>query len=546
MSELIEPKDSNNEKKETPAVKREKAKKIRETPPKLTKFRETISQAINGSPPDKVAAQKAKGKLTARERISYLMDEGSFQEIGLLVEARCTDFGIKDKHIKGDGVITGFGRINGREVALFSQDFTQLGGSLGLAQARKIATIMDMAKKVRCPVIGILDSGGARIQEGVDSLDGYGEIFFRNTQCSGLIPQISIIVGPCAGGAVYSPALTDFVFMVQGISNMFVTGPAVVKAATGEDIDAESLGGAKAHATRSGVCHFVANSEQACYRQVKELLSFLPSNSEERPPVIATNDPSERRIPLLEKLCELDPKKPYRVHHVIWWLADDHKFMEVHQDFAKNVVVGFIRMGGEVVGVIANNPAHMAGALDIDSSDKAARFIRFLNNFNIPILTLVDVPGYWPGTTQEHGGIIRHGAKLLFSYAEAVVPKVTVVLRKAYGGAYIAMSSKYMGGDLNFAMPSAEIAVMGPMGATEILYSRQIKEVKPEEQLPLKTKLAQEYSDKFASPYQTASTGSIDEVIEPELARHKIIEAFRFLKDKKVIGANPKKGNIPL
>jgi len=544
MSENLEPK--KEEIKEEKSAEKKVKKKVREVSPKLNKFREIISQAINGSPPDKVAAQKAKGKLTARERINYLLDEGSFHEIGLLVESRCTDFGIKDKHIKGDGVITGFGRISGREVALFSQDFTQLGGSLGLAQANKIANIMDMAKKIGCPVIGILDSGGARIQEGVDSLDGYGEIFYRNTQCSGLIPQISIIVGPCAGGAVYSPALTDFVFMVQGISNMFVTGPAVVKAATGEDIDAESLGGAYAHASKSGVCHFVANSEQACYRQVKELLSFLPSNSNEKPSAVATNDPIDRKIPLLEKLCELDPKKPYRIHHIIWWLADDHKFLEVHQNFAKNIVVGFIRMGGEVVGVVANNPAHLSGALDIDSSDKAARFIRFLNNFNIPILTLVDVPGYWPGVQQEHGGIIRHGAKLLYAYAEATVPKVTLVLRKAYGGAYIAMSSKYMGGDINFALPSAEIAVMGPMGAIEILYSKQIKEAKPEEQLEIKTKLAQEYSDKFASPYQTASTGSIDEVIEPAMARFKIIEAFRFLKDKKVPVTNTKKGNIPL
>jgi acetyl-CoA carboxylase carboxyltransferase component len=523
-----------------------KQKKYREIPPKLLRFREIMNQAINGASPERIKAQKDKGKLTARERLIYLLDEGSFNEIGALVESRCTDFQIKDKHIKGDGVITGFGKINGKKVAVFSQDFTQLGGSLGLAHAKKIANIMDMARKTLCPVIGILDSGGARIQEGVDSLDGYGEIFYRNTQCSGVIPQISIIVGPCAGGAVYSPALTDFVFMVKGISNMFVTGPAVVKSATGEDIDAENLGGAKAHASKSGVCHFVANSEQDCYRQVKELLSFLPSNNNEKPPIIASNDPIDRQTVLLEKLSEIDPKKPYRIHHIIWWLADDHKFLEIHQEFAKNIVIGFIRMGGQVIGVIANNPAHMAGALDIDASDKAARFIRFLNNFNIPILTLVDVPGYWPGVKQEHSGIIRHGAKLLYAYAEATVPKVTLILRKAYGGAYIAMSSKYMGGDINFALPSAEIAVMGPMGAVEILYSKQIKEAKPEEQLNIKNKLSQEYSDKFASPYQTASTGSIDEVIEPSMARFKIIEAFNFLKDKKIAITNHAKGNIPL
>lgn len=542
MSELIEP--QNNEKKEQNESK--KTKKHRETPQKLLKFREIAAQAAAGAPAERIKAQKDKGKLTARERINYLADEGSFQEIGALIESRCTDFGIKDKHIKGDGVITGFARINGRKAAIFSQDFTQLGGSLGLAHARKIANLMDLALKAECPVIGILDSGGARIQEGVDSLDGYGEIFYRNTKSSGVIPQISVIVGPCAGGAVYSPALTDFVFMVKGISNMFVTGPAVVKAATGENIDAETLGGAKAHASKSGVCHFVANSEQDCYRQVKELLSFLPSNSCEKAPALASSDPVERKIPLLERLCEMDPKKPYRIHHIIWWLADDHRFLEVHQEFAKNVVIGFIRLGGEVVGVVANNPAHMAGALDIDSSDKAARFIRFLNNFNIPILTLIDVPGYWPGTAQEHGGIIRHGAKLLYAYAEATVPKVSLILRKAYGGAYIAMNSKYMGSDMNFALPSAEIAVMGPMGAVEILYSKQIKEAKPEEQAAIKAKLAQEYSDKFASPYQTAGAGSIDEVIEPSESRMKLIEAFKFLKDKKSRPHSSKKGNIPL
>ncbi|GAB4033984.1 MAG: methylmalonyl-CoA decarboxylase subunit alpha [Elusimicrobiota bacterium] len=544
MSELIDPKGQETPKKESQEIK--KARKHRETPQKLIKFREISSQAVNNAPPERIKAQREKGKLTARERINYLVDEGSFQEIGALIESRCTDFGIKDKHIKGDGVVTGFARINGRKAAIFSQDFMQLGGSLGLAHARKIATLQDMAMKAGCPLIGVLDSGGARIQEGVDSLDGYGEIFYRNTMASGIIPQISVIVGPCAGGAVYSPALTDFVFMVKGISNMFVTGPAVVKTATGEDIDAETLGGAKAHSSKSGVCHFVANSEPDCYRQVKELLSFLPSNSSEKAPVIASSDPAERKIPLLERLCEMDPKKPYRIHHVIWWLADDHKFLEVHQDFAKNVVVGFIRLGGEVIGVVANNPAHMAGALDIDSSDKAARFIRFLNNFNIPILSLVDVPGYWPGTAQEHGGIIRHGAKLLYAYSEATVPKVSLILRKAYGGAYIAMNSKYMGSDLNFALPSAEIAVMGPMGAVEILYSKQIKEAKPEEQAEIKAKLAQDYSDKFASPYQTASTGSIDEVIEPSDTRHKLIEAFRFLKDKKPQIHTHKKGNIPL
>jgi len=541
------PKENSN----SPELKDKKPKKSKKTvtkevPLKLQKFRETINMALNQTPAEKIEAHKAKGKLTARERLTYLLDEGSFDEFGLLVESRCSDFGVKDKHIKGDGVITGFGRINGRKVAIFSQDFTLLGGSLGLAHAKKIAYIMDIAKKVGCPVIGILDSGGARIQEGVDSLDGYAEIFRRNVESSGIIPQISVIVGPCAGGAVYSPALTDFVFMVCGISNMFVTGPAVVKASTGEQVDFETLGGAKTHSSKSGVCHFVSNSEQECFRTLKELLSYLPSSSLEKPPVVVPNDSPKRETPLLERLCAIDPKKPYRVHHIIWWLSDEHKFLEVHKDFAKNIVTGFIRLNGEVVGVVANNSAYMAGALDIDASDKAARFIRFLNNFNIPILTLVDVPGYWPGVKQEHGGIIRHGAKLLYAYAEARVPKVSLILRKAYGGAYIAMSSKYLGGDINFALPSAEIAVMGPAGAIEILYSKQLKEAKEEERQAIKDKLTAEYAEKFASPYQTASTGSIDEVIEPRLARQKIIEAFSILKNKDVSVSSTKKGNIPL
>ncbi|HBE88114.1 MAG TPA: methylmalonyl-CoA carboxyltransferase [Elusimicrobia bacterium] len=520
-------------------------KKVRPVSESLVKYRELRAQAEAGGPPEKIEAQKKRGKLTARERIAYLLDEGSFQEIGLLMESRCTDFGIKDKHIKGDGVVTGFGKVNGRPIAVFSEDFTQLGGSLGRTHADKIARIMDMAKDAGVPVVGILDSGGARIQEGVDSLDGYGEIFLRNTLSSGKIPQISVIVGPCAGGAVYSPALTDFVFMVKGISHMFVTGPEVVKAATGETVDFETLGGAFTHASKSGVCHFMANSEPDCFRQVKELLGFLPSSSSGPAPAIETKDSHDRKVPLLEKLCEMDPRKPYRVHHIIWWLADDHKFMEVHHDYAKNIVVGFMRLGGQVVGVIANNPSHMAGALDINASDKAARFIRFLNCFNIPILTLIDVPGYWPGVAQEHGGIIRHGAKLLYAYSEASVPKVSLVLRKAYGGAYIAMNSKLMGGDFNFSLPSAEIAVMGPRGAIEILYSKQIKEAKDEERDALKAKLAKDYSDKFASPYQTASTGSIDEVIEPASARATLIDAFELLRNKKRRESGGP-GNIPL
>ena len=545
MSDLMEDPISGVSTEQT-GGKKSHPKKVRVVSESLKRFRETHALAEAGGPPEKIAAQKAKGKLTARERIAYLTDEGSFQELGLLMETRCTDFGLKDKHILGDGVITGFGRINGRLAAIFSEDFTQLGGSLGRTHADKIAKLMDMAADARVPIIGILDSGGARIQEGVDSLDGYGEIFYRNTKYSGVVPQISIILGPCAGGAVYSPALTDFVFMAKGISHMFVTGPEVVKAATGEEVDFETLGGSMTHASKSGVCHFVANSEQDCFRQVKELMGLLPQNRAEKAPAHATKDPADRKIALMEKLCEMDSRRPYRVTHIIWWISDDHKFLEVHHDFAKNIVVGLIRLGGEVVGVIANNPAHMAGALDINASDKAARFIRFLNSFNIPILTLVDVPGYWPGVAQEHGGIIRHGAKLLYAYSEATVPKVTLVLRKAYGGAYIAMSSKLMNGDLNFSLPSAEIAVMGPRGAIEILYSRQIKEAKEEERDALRAKLAKEYSDKFASPYQTASTGSLDEIIEPAQTRDRLIKAFAMLAGKRIPGEQTRTGNIPL
>ena len=443
--------------------------------------------------------------------------------------------------------MTGFGRVNGREICVFSQDFTVLGGSLGLAHAMKICKIMDLAYENRVPLVGLLDSGGARIQEGVESLDGYAEIFFRNVKCSGVIPQISVILGPCAGGAVYSPALTDFVFMVEGISQMFVTGPDVVKAATGEVVSFDDLGGAHMHASKSGVCHFVARSEPDCFRQIKELLSYLPQSRYEKAPLLASPDPVRRATPLLEKFCEVDPRKTYRIHHVIWQLADEHKFFEVQPDFAKNMVTGFLRMGGEVVGVISNNPAHMAGALDINASDKAARFIRFLNTFNIPILTLVNVPGYWPGVEQEYGGIIRHGAKVLYAYSEATVPKITVVLRKAYGGAYIAMGSKHLRGDFNFAFPSAEIAVMGPRGAIEILYSREIKDAKtPADREALKATLSKEYAEKFASPYQTASHGSVNEVIEPSQVRYKIIRALKFLKEKRKPGSQENRGNIPL
>ena len=522
------------------------------TPPRpdaasVRRLRAAVAKATAGGGAERVAAQKSRGKFSARERIHYLLDEGSFQELDLLVSTRATAFGLKDKEIPGDGVITGFGSVNGREVCVYAQDFTVLGGSLGLAHARKICKIMDLAQQNRVPVIGLLDSGGARIQEGVDALDGYADIFLRNVLCSGVIPQISVILGPCAGGAVYSPALTDFVFMVEGISQMFVTGPDVVKAATGEEVTLDALGGSEAHATKSGVCHFVAKSEPDCFRQVRELLGYLPQNRWEKAPRVANPDPIRRSVPLLEKMCDLDPRRPYRIHHIIWQIADEHKFYEVMSAYAKNVVIGFCRMGGEVVGVIANNPAHLAGALDINAADKAARFIRLLNAFNIPVLTLVDVPGYWPGVQQEHGGIIRHGAKILHAYAEATVPKITVILRKAYGGAYIAMSSKHMRGDFNFALPCAEIAVMGPAGAVEILYSRELAACANDaEKAALRARLAAEYAEKFASPYQTASTGSLDEVIEPSQLRHKVVRALRFLKDKRTPGSHENRGNIPL
>lgn len=547
MEEAVKKETKNSGVKDAAAkdVKEAKVNKEEEVAPSIKVFRKHI-EAARTSPADKVEAQKKKGKFTARERLQYLLDENSFFEIRTLAKSRCTDFGIKDKDLKGDGVITGFGRINGREVAIFAQDFTQLGGSLGLAHAQKIAYIMDLALEAKIPVIGLLDSGGARIQEGVDSLDGYGEIFYRNVKASGVIPQISVILGPCAGGAVYSPALTDFIFMVDGISHMFVTGPGVVKSATGEDVDFDTLGGSKAHSQKSGVCHMVANSEQDCFRQVRDLLTFLPQNCFEKSSSTSTIDSADRKTPFLEKVAGMNPKMPFRIQHVIWELADENKFFEIHRDFAKNVVVGFIRMGGEVVGVVANNSDHLGGALDLHASDKAARFVRFLNAFNIPILTLVDIGGYLPGVEQEHGGIIRHGAKLLYAYSEASVPKITLVLRKAYGGAYIAMSSKYLRGDFNFALPSAEIAVMGPRGAIEILYSKEIKAAPKEKVEEIKERLTKEYAEKFASPYQTASTGSIDEVIEPSSARQRIIRALRILKNKRDPKANPQKGNIPL
>jgi acetyl-CoA carboxylase carboxyltransferase component len=512
--------------------------------PKTQALRDKRAKAEAGGGPERQAAQKAAGKLTARERIELLVDDDSFEEIDLLVETRATDFGLGEKYMAADGVVTGFGRVNGRPVCVYSQDFTVVGGSLGLAHAMKICKAMDMAITAGVPVIGLCDSGGARIQEGVESLGGYAEIFYRNVEASGHVPQISAILGPCAGGAVYSPALTDFVFMVDGTSHMFITGPEVVKAATGETCDFETLGGADTHSRLSGVCHFTAGSEHDCFRQIRELIDFLPQNHREKPKPVMPSDAPDRESDLLESIGELDAKKPYRIHDVIWELADGHQFFEVHRGFARNIVVGFIRLDGESVGVVANNPQVLSGALDIDASEKAARFINFCDAFNIPLLTLVDVPGYWPGLEQEHAGIIRRGAKLLYAYCRASVPKVTVVLRKAYGGAYDVMSSKHVRGDVNFAWPCAEIAVMGPQGAVNILYKNELKAAKDPEKK--RAELVADYVERFASPFQAAKRGYIDEVIEARKTRAKVIRAFKFLRSKKVQRLSKKHGNIPL
>ncbi len=530
--------------KEKDAAKPAPAPKRPAVNSKLQILHEKRARAEGGGGPERLAAQKASGKLTARERIDMLVDDDSFEEIDLLVETRATEFGLDKKYLAADGVVTGFARIGGRPVCVYAQDFSVVGGSLGLSHAMKICKAMDMAITAGVPVIGLCDSGGARIQEGVESLGGYAEIFYRNVEASGYVPQISAILGPCAGGAVYSPALTDFVFMIDGTSHMFITGPEVVKAATGEDCDFESLGGADTHSKLSGVTHFVAGSEQDCFRQIRELLDYLPQNCREQPKTSMASDDPRRESDVLERIGELEAKKAYKIHDVIWELADGHQFFEVHKAFAKNIVVGFIRLDGESIGVIANNPQVLSGALDIDSSEKGARFINFCDAFNIPLLTLVDVPGYWPGLEQEHGGIIRRGAKLLYAYCRASVPKVTVVLRKAYGGAYDVMSSKHIRGDVNYAWPCAEIAVMGPQGAVNILYKAELKAAKDPEKR--RAELIAEYVEKFASPFQAAKRGYVDEVIEARKTRPKIIRAFRFLKGKKVSRLPKKHGNIPL
>ncbi len=507
----------------------------------LAKLRE---QSRLGGGAKRIEQQHARGKLTARERIDLLLDKGTFQEMDPFVTHRTTEFGLGDQRPPGDAVVTGYGKVDGRTVFVFSQDFTVFGGSLSEVVAEKVCKVMDLAMKNGAPMVGLNDSGGARIQEGVVSLKGYGDIFLRNTLASGVIPQISVILGPCAGGAVYSPAITDFVFMVRSIGQMYITGPDVIKAVMGEEITHEQLGGADAHAGRSGVAHFAFDSEQECLGQVRRVLSFLPSNNMEDPPAVEPGDDPERRDEALLSLVPEDPSKPYDMRDVISHVVDDGDFMEVHRGFAPSIMVGYARMNGRPVGVVANQPAALAGVLDIDSSDKAARFVRTCDCFNVPLVTFCDVPGFLPGSAQEYGGIIRHGAKLIFAYAEATVPKVSVITRKAYGGAYIVMSSKHLRGDINYAWPATEIAVMGSEGAVNIIFRDEIN--KAAEKEATRKKLVEEYRAKFASPYQAAARGYIDDVIDPMDTRPRIIHALEMLENKRDTLPPKKHGNIPL
>jgi len=509
---------------------------------------ELREQAKLGGGEKRIEAQHAKGKLTARERLYLLLDKDSFDEIDMFVVHRSTDFGLDREKYLGDGVVVGSGRIDGRLVFVFSQDFTVFGGSLSEAHAEKICKIMDLAMKVGAPIIGLNDSGGARIQEGVVSLGGYAEIFLRNTLASGVVPQISAIMGPCAGGAVYSPAITDFVLMVKNTSYMFVTGPNVVKTVTREDVTSEELGGALTHATKSGVAHFACDDEKQCLQYIRKLIGYIPSNYREKPPIVATIDNPERREERLNSIVPEDPTRPYNMKEVIELVVDkengESSFFEVHAQFAPNLIVGFARLDGRSVGIVANQPAKLAGALDIDSSVKGARFVRFCDAFNIPLVVFVDVPGFMPGTYQEWRGIIKHGAKLLYAFSEATVPKVTVITRKAYGGAYDVMNSKHIRGDFNYGWPTAEIAVMGPKGAVEIIFKKEI-EKSPDPGKALEEK-EREYREKFANPYVAAGRGYLDDVIEPSETRPRLIRALKILENK--VDRNPPKkhGNIPL
>ena len=512
--------------------------------PKIDRLRELRAKGRLGGGQARIDTQHSRDRLTARERIDLLLDKGSFRETDAFTTHRIEDFDLADRKYLGDSVVTGWGTIDNRLVYVFSQDFTVFGGSLGEAHAQKIVKVMDMALRNGAPVIGLNDSGGARIQEGVLSLGGYADIFLRNTLASGVIPQISVIMGPCAGGAVYSPALTDFIFMVKESSYMFITGPEVVKAVAHEDVSFEDLGGAMVHAEKSGVCHVAADSEADTMFLIQKLLSYLPQNNLEDPPYKPTRDNPLRREEALNTIIPEDPSKPYDMKEVIQMLVDEGEFFEIQEHFAQNIVVGFARLGGHSIGIIANQPAVLAGILDINSSVKAGRFVRFCDAFNIPILTFVDVPGFMPGTDQEHGGIIRAGAKLLYAYCEATVPKLTVITRKAYGGAYDVMSSKHIRGDVNFAWPSAEIAVMGPEGAVNIIFRKELSE--GEDSAKRKEDLVAEYRKKFANPYVAASHGFIDDVIEPDSTRPRLINALEMLSNKRDSNPAKKHGNIPL
>ncbi|MBD3233882.1 MAG: methylmalonyl-CoA carboxyltransferase [candidate division Zixibacteria bacterium] len=511
---------------------------------KLDKLQEMRKQAALGGGKERIEKQHKKNKLTARERLDILLDKGSYEEFDMFVTHRCHDFGMEKQKILGDGIATGYGTINRRKVFVFSQDFTVFGGTLSEAFAEKVCKIMDMAMKVGAPVIGLNDSGGARIQEGVVSLGGYADIFLRNTLASGVVPQISVIMGPCAGGAVYSPAITDFIFMVDKTSYMFVTGPNVVKTVTHEEVTHEQLGGAETHASKSGVAHFRCDNEAETLMQVRRLMDFIPLNNMEDPPVKECTDPLDRTETKLNEIIPDNPNKPYDMKEIIELVVDDNDFMEVHAEYAQNLIVGFARLGGQPIGIVANQPAVLAGVLDIDSATKGGRFIRFCDCFNIPIITFEDVPGFLPGTNQEYGGIIKHGAKMLYAYCEATVPKMTVITRKSYGGAYCVLNSKHVRGDINYAWPSAEIAVMGPKGAAEIIFRREIAASDdPEEALKEKE---EEYRRKFADPFGAAARGYVDDIIEPKNTRPRLIKALRMLDTKRDSNPPKKHGNIPL
>ncbi len=487
--------------------------------------------------------QHAKGKLTARERIEYLLDTGSFEEIGMLVEHRCRDFGMEDQIIPGDGVVTGFGTVNGRLVYVFAQDFTVFGGSLSETHAEKIVKIMDLAMQNKCPIIGLNDSGGARIQEGVNSLGGYADIFYRNTIASGLIPQISAIMGPCAGGAVYSPAITDFTIMVDKTSYMFVTGPNVVKTVTNEEVSSEDLGGSKTHTSKSGVAHLRAPSDTVCLDKIRQLLSYIPQSCDHKVPDLDV-ELSDEIVESLDEIIPDSPQQPYDMKQVIREVVDGDSFFEIHEDYATNIIVGFARIGGQAIGIVANQPMSLAGVLDVESSKKGGRFVRFCDAFNVPLLVFVDVPGFLPGTDQEWRAIITNGAKLLYAFSEATVPRISVITRKAYGGAYDVMNSKHIGADINYAWPTAEIAVMGAKGASEIIFKKEISEAEDHDKVLAEKEQA--FSEKFANPYSATARGFIDEVIEPRLTRRKLIKAFSMLKHKSIQHPIKKHGNIPL